>query len=75
MASRFGVMFFEDPVAAFENIRRAAKPGGRMAFVCWRTEAENPTFTLGSDVLLARLSVAAAGRAGWRARADGVRRP
>ena len=55
VASRFGVMFFEDPVAAFENIRRAAKPGGRMAFVCWRTEAENPTFTLGSDVLLARL--------------------
>jgi SAM-dependent methyltransferase len=55
VASRFGVMFFEDPVAAFGNIRRATKPGGRMAFACWRTEAENPTFTLGTAVLLARL--------------------
>jgi SAM-dependent methyltransferase len=40
--SRFGVMFFSDPVAAFANIRRALKPGGRLAFVCWRPLAENP---------------------------------
>jgi SAM-dependent methyltransferase len=40
--SRFGVMFFSDPVAAFGNIRRAVKPGGRLAFVCWRALAENP---------------------------------
>lgn len=40
--SRFGVMFFSDPEAAFINIRRALKPGGRLAFVCWRTPAENP---------------------------------
>ena len=40
--SRFGVMFFSDPVAAFANIRRAVKPGGRLAFVCWRPLAENP---------------------------------
>jgi SAM-dependent methyltransferase len=32
--SRFGVMFFADPVAAFANIGRALKPGGRLAFVC-----------------------------------------
>ncbi|MET8851399.1 class I SAM-dependent methyltransferase [Amycolatopsis sp. NPDC004625] len=32
--SRFGVMFFADPVAAFANIRRALGPGGRLAFVC-----------------------------------------
>ncbi|WP_316529500.1 class I SAM-dependent methyltransferase [Kitasatospora brasiliensis] len=32
--SRFGVMFFEDPVAAFGNIARALRPGGRLAFVC-----------------------------------------
>jgi SAM-dependent methyltransferase len=44
--SRFGVMFFADPVAAFINIRRALKPGGRLAFACWRTADENPTFTL-----------------------------
>jgi SAM-dependent methyltransferase len=40
--SRFGVMFFEGPAAALANLRRALKPGGRLAFVCWRTLAENP---------------------------------
>jgi SAM-dependent methyltransferase len=55
VASRFGVMFFEDSTAAFENIRRAAKPGGQLAFVCWRTEEENPTFTLGTTLLTSRL--------------------
>lgn len=44
--SRFGVMFFADPVAAFVNIRSALKPGGRLAFACWRAPEENPTFTL-----------------------------
>jgi SAM-dependent methyltransferase len=39
--SRFGVMFFIDPAAAFANIRRALKPGGRLAFVCWRPFAQN----------------------------------
>jgi SAM-dependent methyltransferase len=39
--SRFGVMFFEDPAAAFANICKAARPGGRIAFVCWRTPQEN----------------------------------
>lgn len=39
--SRFGVMFFEDPAAAFTNLRRALKPGGRLAFVCWRGLADN----------------------------------
>lgn len=40
--SRFGVMFFDAPVAAFANLRKSLKPDGRMAFVCWRTPAENP---------------------------------
>ena len=35
--SRFGVMFFGDPVAAFANIRASLKPEGRLAFVCWPT--------------------------------------
>ncbi|PNU02427.1 class I SAM-dependent methyltransferase [Novosphingobium guangzhouense] len=39
--SRFGVMFFDDPAAAFATMRRALKPGGRVAFVCWRAAAEN----------------------------------
>jgi SAM-dependent methyltransferase len=40
--SRFGVMFFSDPVAAFVNIRKALKPAGRLAFVCWRPLEQNP---------------------------------
>ncbi len=40
--SRFGVMFFDDPVAAFRNIRRALRPAGRLAFVCWRALEDNP---------------------------------
>ncbi len=40
--SRFGVMFFADPVAAFRNLCRALKPEGRLVFVCWRTPQENP---------------------------------
>jgi SAM-dependent methyltransferase len=40
--SRFGVMFFSDPEAAFANIRKSLKPGGRLAFTCWRSLAENP---------------------------------
>lgn len=52
--SRFGVMFFDDPVAAFTNIRRAAAPGARLAFVCWR-DGDNPMFTTGIDVLAAKL--------------------
>lgn len=39
--SRFGVMFFSDPVAAFTNIRRALRPGGTLAFVCWQTVFDN----------------------------------
>lgn len=39
--SRFGVMFFDDPAAGFANMRKAAKSGGRVAFVCWRTPQEN----------------------------------
>src|SRR5437879_4211907 len=34
--SRFGVMFFADPQAAFRNIARSLRPGGRIAFVCWQ---------------------------------------
>jgi SAM-dependent methyltransferase len=39
--SRFGVMFFGDPRQAFTNIRKAAKPSGRLVFACWRTPQEN----------------------------------
>ena len=44
--SRFGVMFFADPVAAFANVRRALRPDGRMVFACWQHAAGNPWFGL-----------------------------
>jgi hypothetical protein len=39
--SRFGVMGFSDPVAAFANFRRLVQPSGRLAFCCWRSLVEN----------------------------------
>lgn len=44
--SRFGVMFFDDPVAAFRNIAGAVRPGGRMVFLAWGALADNPWFAL-----------------------------
>lgn len=43
--SRFGVLFFEDSVRAFTNLRRAVRAAGRLRFVAWRSPAENPFFT------------------------------
>jgi SAM-dependent methyltransferase len=40
--SRFGVMFFVDPTAAFANLHATLRPGGRVAFACWRPVTENP---------------------------------
>lgn len=39
--SRFGVMFFADPQAAFSNVRRAMRSEGRLCFVCWQSPFEN----------------------------------
>ena len=39
--SRFGIMFFADPVTAFTNLATAARPGARLAFVAWQPLAEN----------------------------------
>ena len=44
LASRFGVMFFADPVLSFRNMRKALRPSGRLAFACWREPRENPFF-------------------------------
>jgi len=45
VVSRFGVMFFADPVAAFRNLLRATTPGGELCFVVWRPADENPFMT------------------------------
>ncbi len=39
--SRFGVMFFDDPIAAFTNLWRALKPGGQLVFICWQSAQDN----------------------------------
>jgi SAM-dependent methyltransferase len=44
--SRFGVMFFENPLAALQNLLELLEPGGRLAFVCWRALADNPWLTV-----------------------------
>ena len=44
--SRCGVMFFDDPVAAFANVARALRPGGRLTFVCWQGPLDNEWITV-----------------------------
>ncbi|MCA8321660.1 class I SAM-dependent methyltransferase [Burkholderia cepacia] len=46
IVSRLGVMFFDDPVRAFANLRHAARLDARMRFVAWRSAADNPFMTI-----------------------------
>jgi SAM-dependent methyltransferase len=46
--SQFGVMFFDEPVTAFTNIRAHLRPGARLAFACWQSAEENPWFPFAS---------------------------
>jgi SAM-dependent methyltransferase len=45
LVSRFGVMFFDDPQAAFANLRAAAADGASLCCIAWRGAAENPFMT------------------------------
>lgn len=45
LVSRFGVMFFDAPVDAFTQLRRAMRPGGEMHCIAWRGPQENPFMT------------------------------
>lgn len=49
--SRFGVMFFENPAAAFAHIRTTLRPDGRLVFICWRAFAENAWSTTTLDAI------------------------
>ena len=51
--SVFGAMFFADPVAAFSNIRRSLRPGGRIAFLSWQRFEDNEWLTAIFDVVAA----------------------
>jgi len=50
IVSRFGVMFFDDPVRAFANLRRAAHANAQLRFVAWRSAADNPFMTTAERV-------------------------
>jgi SAM-dependent methyltransferase len=53
--SRFGMMFFADNDAAFENISSAIKPGGKLTFATWGQIPANPWFTLPAQIAKAHL--------------------
>ena len=55
ITSRFGVMFFADPAAAFRNLLPAARPGGRLCFACWAALEENRHWLIPYDVALRHL--------------------
>lgn len=46
LISSFGVMFFDDPRAAFTSLAAAVRPGGRLAFLCWQDDAQNEVFAI-----------------------------
>ena len=50
--SRFGMMFFSNPVAAMRNIHNALKPGGDLLFITWRKLEENPWLSAGKETVL-----------------------
>ena len=55
--SRFGVMFFTDPIAAFTNLRGALRPGGRATFVCWQPLAQNPWMAIPAQAIAAHVAL------------------
>jgi SAM-dependent methyltransferase len=55
--SRFGIMFFDDPVAAFANIGHAVKPGGRLVFCCWQELPRNDWIMIPAGAALQHVPV------------------
>ena len=53
--SRFGVMFFENPIKAFQNINNAIQDGGSLHFVCWTNVMENEFFTAAANIIIRHL--------------------
>jgi SAM-dependent methyltransferase len=60
LVSRFGVMFFDDPVAAFANLHRAMRPGGRVAFACWQGFSDNEWLHVPGEAMASQVGVAPA---------------
>lgn len=57
--SRFGVMFFQDPAAAFANLRQALRKGGRVVFACWQEIGKNPWMAIPGAAAMQHLERAA----------------
>jgi len=55
LTSRFGVMFFADPAAAFRNLAGALRPGGRLAMAVWSAIADNVHWKIPYDIAVARV--------------------
>ena len=53
IACQFGVMFFHNRIAAYKEAARVVRPGGRILFSTWGTEAENPFSEIAHDALAA----------------------
>ena len=54
--SRFGVMFFENPIKAFKNINDSIQNGGSLNFVCWTNVMENEFFTAAANIIIKYLN-------------------
>ena len=54
--SRFGVMFFENPIQAFRNIYNSIQVGGSLHFVCWTSVMENEFFTEAANIIIKHLN-------------------
>ena len=54
--SRFGVMFFENPIEAFKNINDSIQDGGSLHFVCWTKVMENEFFTAATDIIIKHIN-------------------
>ena len=54
--SRFGIMFFENPIKAFKNINDSIQNGGSLNFVCWTNVMENEFFTAAANIIIKYLN-------------------
>jgi len=64
VVSRFGVMFFDDPKAAFANIGSAVRPGGRLLFACWQELLKNEWLAVPAVAALAHVPMPEMGEPG-----------